>query len=181
MKKTVRKNYESDFSLEITLPEEVGDSDFRLEFYTRNSAIHYRASRENGYLTPNLHDLGGGRYLVVLRHHGLGQGRLNVKAYYRLENSYSPDRHIVEVVPTHTDIELWSGASDEIETGVLALPTTVEFANLTDTIAFVTTSGSRYRFKVGNFSSEESGYGYGEYYYEAEGVGAFDELSETEQ
>lgn len=115
MGKIIKKNYESDFELTLRMPPKVGNCDFRLEFHTYRRDVVYTACRENGYLTPNLHEMGDGRFKVVLRNHGLGEGRLRVKAYCRLYNELSPDRHIVEVTPEYTGIELWSGPSDDAE------------------------------------------------------------------
>ncbi len=115
MGKIIKRNYESDFELTLRMPPKVGNCDFRLEFRTYRRDVVYTACRENGYLTPNLHEMGDGRFKVVLRNHGLGEGRLRVKAYCRLYNELSPDRHIVEVTPEYTGIELWSGPSDDAE------------------------------------------------------------------
>lgn len=104
-------NYESDFTLNITLPPEMVDCDFRLTFYT-NDNQPYSASRTNGVLTDNIHDLGENKFLVVFRNHGLQCGRLRVKAYYWGINELSPDGKMREVVPELADIILVASKGD---------------------------------------------------------------------
>lgn len=129
MGKIIKKNYESDFILDLRLPDIVGESDFRLEFTTSYSRHSYKAGRENGYLSPNLHDMGEGKFKVVFRDHGLAPGRLKVKAYYRRYEALSPDYHLVDVSPLLTEVELWSGASDDVPSpAIVEEPTTAQSA-----------------------------------------------------
>lgn len=184
MTKIIKKNYESDFSVIVKLPGIVGESDFRLEFYTLRSG-KYIAGREDGILTANIRDIGEGRYSVMLRNHKLKEGRLRVKAYCELTNIDSPDKIMVEVVPICTEIELWGGPSEELENiDVEILPQIVNITQIKEignlTLEIYTAYPTSYRsYSIPQFelakkpSSDESYY----YYYSGEGVGVFDELS----
>lgn len=103
-------NFESDFSLIVTLPN-IGNRDFLLRFSTAY-CCSYSASRTNGVLTDNIHDLGENKFIVVFRNHGLQCGRLRVKAYYWGINELSPDGKMREVVPEFADIILVSSKGD---------------------------------------------------------------------
>lgn len=119
----IRKNYESDFEVAIVLPSNVENNDLRLEFATRGYNA-YIAERINGIYTDNLRQDAdyANKYYVVLRNHGLSTGRLKVKVYALLPYGNSPDGIMQEVTPiTDLNIELWSGASDEVELPTIEL------------------------------------------------------------
>ena len=111
-----RINYESDFVLQVRLPEEVIGNDFRIELTTNGTNI-YVASRINGDFSANIVEgVNPNEYSIILRRHGLGCGRLRMKVYAYYKNVNSPDGKIQEVVPlTNLDVELWAKATDDAE------------------------------------------------------------------
>lgn len=106
-----RVNYESDFVINIYLQDEVGDRDFKIDFFTNNDRA-LRFSRRNGVLSSNLKDNGKGGFWAVFRKHGFAPGKLKSKAYYYTETNVSPDGEMIEVIPNSEHIELTRDASD---------------------------------------------------------------------
>lgn len=106
-----RINFESDFTLNLYLPDEVGDKDFRIDFFTNPQRV-VRFTRRNGVLSTNLKDNGKGGFLCVFRRHGLQPGKLHSKAMYITETEISPDGEMVEVVPSCDQLELVRDAGD---------------------------------------------------------------------
>ena len=84
-----RINFESDFTLNLYLPDEVGDKDFRIDFFTNPQRV-VRFTRRNGVLSTNLKDNGKGGFLCVFRRHGLQPGKLHSKAMYITETKRMP-------------------------------------------------------------------------------------------
>lgn len=106
-----RINYESDFVINILIPDEVGDRDFKLDFYTNIDKV-VRFTRRNGILSSNLKAQEDGSCLAVFRKHGLQAGKLYVKASYTTETDLSPDGEMVDVVPEFTQLTLVREAGD---------------------------------------------------------------------
>lgn len=106
-----RINYESDFVINILIPDEVGDRDFKLDFYTNVEKV-VRFTRRNGVLSSNLKAKEDGSYLAVFRKHGLQAGKLYVKATYTTETDLSPDGEMFDIVPELTRLTLVREAGD---------------------------------------------------------------------
>lgn len=106
-----RINFESDFTINLYLPDEVGDKDFKIDFFTNPQRV-VRFSRRNGELSTNLKDNGKGGFLAVFRRHGLQPGKLHSKAVYITDTNLSPDGEMIEVVPSCDQLELVRDAGD---------------------------------------------------------------------
>lgn len=126
-----RINYESDFVIKILLPDEVGDRDFKLDFYTNVEKV-VRFSRRNGILSSNLKAQEDGSCLAVFRKHGLQAGKLYVKASYITETDLSPDGEMVDVVPEFTQLTLVREAGDMGLIPIIELSLTQYFPSTDD-------------------------------------------------
>ena len=104
-------NYESDFVINILIPNEVDDRDVKLDFYTNVDKV-VRFTRRNGVLSSNLKEKEDGTLLAIFRRHGLQVGDLWVKAFYTTETDVSPDGEMVDVVPELTRLALVRGIGD---------------------------------------------------------------------
>ena len=109
MSELIKYNYEKDFTIEIELPDCVGESDFRIDLFTKGTVV-YSATKRYGEYSQNIKPKGGNKYIVALRKHGLPPGLVRVRAYYWVKNEVSPDGIMQEVLSAReTGIELWEG------------------------------------------------------------------------
>lgn len=113
MSDIIRYNYEKDFIVTVELPEIVGDSDFRVDLFTKGNKV-YTASRTKGVYSKNIRKTTtANQYKIVLRKHAFPEGELKARGYCWLSDGFSPDGIMQEpIVVELPKIELWTGASD---------------------------------------------------------------------
>lgn len=110
MVSSIKYNYEKDFTVEVELPECVGENDFRIDFFTKGDKVYSASRIKNEYSTNIRKTAESTRFDVALRKHGLPPGLVRVRAYYWVKNEVSPDGIMQEVLSAReTGIELWEG------------------------------------------------------------------------
>lgn len=122
-----RQNYKSDFAIRERFRNAAGDvvalpdADFELRYWTRNPDVVYTAKRDNGVMTNCMAD--GDAVLVLLQHHGLGEGELHHELHLKLDNIVFDDGIQNVYYPENMNIVLWNGKSDTdgvLESDVIA-------------------------------------------------------------
>lgn len=111
----IKYNYEKDFTIEVEIPECVGDNDFRIDFFTKGDKTYSASRIKNEYSTNIRKATSDNKFKIALRKHCLPLGQLKSRGYCWLPDDFSPDGIMQEpirvIIP---DIELWTGNSDEI-------------------------------------------------------------------
>jgi len=122
-----RQNYKSDFAIRERFRNAAGDVvalpdvDFELRYWTRDPDNVYTAKRDNGVMTNCMAD--GDAVLVLLQHHGLGEGELHHELHLKLDNIVFDDGIQNVYYPENMNIVLWNGKSDTdgvLESDVIA-------------------------------------------------------------